>query len=113
MNAPHAPAAVLRPRLQRFRLDGMTCASCVGRAERVLLVQPGVQSAPVNLATGMADVQYGAPASALMLADALAAAGYPPQREALRLSVDGMTCASCTARVERVLRAQPGRPRQP
>ncbi len=26
----------------------------------------------------------------------------------LRIGVEGMTCASCTARVERVLKAQPG-----
>ena len=31
-----------RDRTARFRLDGMTCASCVLRAERVLLAQAGV-----------------------------------------------------------------------
>ena len=34
----------------RFRLEGMTCASCVARAERVLTAQPGVAAARVNLA---------------------------------------------------------------
>lgn len=35
-------------------MEGMTCASCVGRVERVLARQPGVISASVNLATGKA-----------------------------------------------------------
>ena len=33
-------------------VEGMTCASCVGRVERALQAVPGVQSAVVNLATG-------------------------------------------------------------
>lgn len=37
---------------------GMTCASCVGRVERVLRRQPGVLSAEVNLATEKATVTY-------------------------------------------------------
>ena len=32
-----------------FRIDGMTCASCVGRVERALARQPGVTAASVNL----------------------------------------------------------------
>ena len=42
----------------RFHLDGMTCASCVARAERVLLAQPGVTSASVNLGTETAELRY-------------------------------------------------------
>ncbi|MFT4149514.1 MAG: heavy metal translocating P-type ATPase [Paracoccaceae bacterium] len=92
----------------RFRLEGMTCASCVARAERVLKSLPGVQEAAVNLTTETADVRYGAPATPAQMAERLARAGYPPRQDTLVLSVEGMTCASCTARVERVLKAQPG-----
>lgn len=92
----------------RFHLDGMTCASCVARAERVLLAQPGVTSASVNLGTETAELRFDAPATPEVLAGALAKAGYPARQSVVTLSVEGMTCAACTGRVERVLRAQPG-----
>lgn len=92
----------------RFRLEGMTCASCVARAERVLTAQPGVAAARVNLADESAEVVFAAPATRESLADALERAGYPPRIETLTLAVEGMTCAACTGRVERVLAAQPG-----
>lgn len=38
-------------------IDGMTCASCVGRVERALSKVPGVQSCSVNLATNQAVVR--------------------------------------------------------
>ena len=40
-------------------IEGMTCASCVGRVEKALLKVPGVVSAQVNLATEMAEVKLG------------------------------------------------------
>ena len=43
-------------------VEGMTCASCVGRVERALKAIPGVQSAAVNLATERADVTFSAAA---------------------------------------------------
>ncbi|MDZ7909506.1 MAG: heavy metal translocating P-type ATPase [Gemmobacter sp.] len=92
----------------RFRLEGMTCGSCVARAERVLKAQPGVTEAKVNLADESAEVRFAAPADAVGLAAALGKAGYPPREKVLQLAVEGMTCASCTGRVERVLKAQPG-----
>ena len=42
----------------RLRIDGMTCASCVGRVERALLRVPGVLEASVNLATETAEVHW-------------------------------------------------------
>lgn len=86
----------------------MTCASCVARAERVLTAQEGVTSAQVNLGTERAEVRFDAPATPQVMAEALARAGYPARQRQVVLAVEGMTCASCTGRVERVLRAQPG-----
>ena len=37
-------------------VEGMTCASCVGRVEKALLRVPGVEAASVNLATEKAKV---------------------------------------------------------
>ena len=74
---PPAPAAAsARASLQ---IDGMTCASCVGRVERALRRVPGVESASVNLATERAEVVGGAAPRAAWLAALLAAvhaAGY-------------------------------------
>ncbi len=57
-------------------IDGMTCASCVGRVERALLKVPGVRSAAVNLASERAHVEViGTPAPAALI-QAVEAAGY-------------------------------------
>ena len=40
----------------RFEIEGMSCASCVGRVEKVLASGKGVVAARVNLATHMAEV---------------------------------------------------------
>jgi Cu+-exporting ATPase len=61
-------------------IDGMTCASCVGRAERALTGVAGVVSASVNLATGRATVRsYAGTAGEADLLDAVAAAGFEGQ----------------------------------
>ena len=39
-------------------IEGMTCASCVGRVERALKALPGVSAANVNLATERATVRF-------------------------------------------------------
>ena len=96
------------PETARFRLEGMTCASCVGRVERALKAVPGVESAAANFGTGEASVSFHPPATRETMAAALARAGYPAVPETVTLSVEGMTCAACTGRVERVLKAQPG-----
>jgi copper chaperone CopZ len=58
-------------------VQGMTCASCVNRVERVLTRVPGVVSAAVNLATERAEVvRRRGQASAPELAAALDKAGY-------------------------------------
>lgn len=92
----------------RLGLDGMTCASCVARAERVLLAVPGVSKASVNLAAETAEVSFTAPASREAMSAALGKAGYPVRQSHITLAVEGMTCAACTGRVERVLKAQAG-----
>ncbi len=92
-----------------FRIDGMTCASCVGRIEHALGKVPGVGKNVVNLATKRATVDFD-PAEA-RIDDVLAAvknAGYSPRPEEMDISILGMTCASCVGRVERAIRNVPG-----
>ncbi|MBX5490782.1 MAG: copper-translocating P-type ATPase [Chloroflexi bacterium] len=108
-----------------FGVTGMTCASCVRRVERALAKVPGVREASVNLATERARVVYD-PTQTIpaALRAAIEGAGYgvrdlpdatPPPALAERdgageatLAIEGMTCASCVARVEKALRRVPG-----
>ena len=55
-------------------VEGMTCASCVGRVERALKAVPGVMQAVVNLATERATIQ-GSTDAALLIA-AIEEVGY-------------------------------------
>ncbi|MFC7396343.1 heavy metal translocating P-type ATPase [Chelatococcus sp. GCM10030263] len=58
-------------------VEGMHCASCVGRVEQALKGVPGVAAASVNLATGRAHLDYIGGAETLESARAaVAAAGY-------------------------------------
>jgi Au+-exporting ATPase len=93
----------------KFVLDveGMTCASCVGRVERALKAVPGVQSASVNLATERADVT-GTAVDRALLVKAVEDAGYDVLSRPVDLHIEGMTCASCVARVERALKSVSG-----
>lgn len=89
-------------------IEGMTCASCVGRVERALNALPGVH-ADVNLATERADVHFDAALiGARDLAEAVHRAGYAVPEESRELSIAGMTCATCAQRVEKALLTVPG-----
>jgi Cu+-exporting ATPase len=90
-----------------FSVQGMTCASCVGRVERTLKAVPGVRDAQVNLATEKASVVLDNGQVGAVFA-AVEKAGYRPVAERRELGVDGMTCASCVGRVERAIRKLPG-----
>ena len=91
----------------QFSIDGLTCAGCVARAEKALLSVSGVQSASVNLATHMAQVQLDG-AAPQEIADALKSAGYPARDARAVLQIDGMTCAGCAGRAQRALTDVPG-----
>ncbi|TBW09504.1 copper-translocating P-type ATPase [Azotobacter chroococcum subsp. isscasi] len=89
-------------------VEGMTCASCVGRVERTLAKVPGVTGASVNLASERAAVAFAGTPDVPTAIAALHKAGYQVAEDTVELSVTGMTCASCVGRVERVLRKVPG-----
>ena len=91
-----------------IRVDGMSCASCVGRIEKALMGQRGVAEAQVNLATGKATVKFDQPATPATLIDLIKEAGYQPRVQSAEIPVIGMTCGSCVSRVERALNKQPG-----
>ena len=89
-------------------LSGLSCASCVGRAERALADVPGVVSARVNLATGQAQVTVGSAQTLKAAAEALETQNYPARTQDISLQIRGMTCAGCVGRAERALAEVPG-----
>ncbi|ENG9418098.1 heavy metal translocating P-type ATPase [Vibrio cholerae] len=89
-------------------IEGMTCASCVGRVEAALAKVEGVQSVSVNLATERADIRLNALVNRMALVEAVEKVGYEVPQASVELSVQGMTCASCVGRVEKSLRAVKG-----
>ncbi len=90
-------------------VEGMTCASCVGRVERAIRQVDGVADVSVNLATERAEIVFEKGRSdAAGVADAIFKAGYVPGSHTLELDIAGMTCASCVGRVEKALAKVPG-----
>ncbi|MFZ5548734.1 MAG: heavy metal translocating P-type ATPase [Pseudomonadota bacterium] len=102
------PLPFAHPDGLRLQVTGMTCASCVLRVEKTLTAVPGVHAASVNLATEVASVQAEPGVAAEALAAAVHRAGYGVATTETSLQVEGMTCASCVARVEKALKKVPG-----
>ncbi len=107
MNAPYAPTKTVGSPLS-LPIEGMTCASCVGRVERAISKAPGVAAVSVNLATERADIQASGPIQMADLVKAVESAGYTVPAASVELAIEGMTCASCVGRVEKALKATPG-----
>lgn len=91
-----------------FPIVGMTCAACASRIERVLNRLPGIQ-ANVNFATEKAQViladERTKPSQVLA---AVRKSGYDVPVEQIELTLGGMSCAACAARIEKLLNAQDG-----
>ena len=92
----------------KLQVTGMTCASCVMRVEKSIKAVPGVKQASINLATEQATVHAEPAVTADALTAAVRKAGYDVATTETTLQVEGMTCASCVARVEKALRKVPG-----
>lgn len=104
-NSPYSTDSDLKMNLQ---IEGMTCASCVGRVETALKKVDGVKDAVVNLATERADISLDKPIQRQQLIQAVEQVGYDVIDEKIEFSIDGMTCASCVSRVEKALKAVDG-----
>ena len=92
----------------RTEIQGLNCASCVRKVETGLNAVSGVSDAHANLATGAVDAKLSeavTPSDVIAKLDEL---GYPAITETRRFAVQGMSCASCVARLEGALAAAPG-----
>ncbi|MGP6089098.1 heavy metal translocating P-type ATPase [Antarctobacter jejuensis] len=91
------PAAESRIRLE---IDGMSCASCVGRVEKALNAVPGVIEARVNLTAQSAEIRaLSGSVTADTLAQTVTQAGYPAT------PIDGDTGPDTTERQAQEARA--------
>ncbi|HET7658089.1 MAG TPA: heavy metal translocating P-type ATPase [Bacillales bacterium] len=84
-------------------ITGMTCASCSARIEKVLNKMDGVE-ANVNLAMENARIQYNeGSAQPGDFVQKIQKLGYDVPDEKVELEIHGMTCASCSTRIEKGL----------
>lgn len=91
------------------KVTGMNCAACSARIERVLSRTKGIQSAKVNLALERAVIEYDETIIKIQeIIDKIRNLGFEVDTEKLQLRVAGMSCAACSARVERGLNKMQG-----
>jgi Cu+-exporting ATPase len=107
-------------------VEGMHCAACSARIERVVGAMDGVREVSVNLASETMDLAYDPEAlSPEAVARRVADLGFTvtmppvpagssegpddsPGEEVLDVAIGGMHCAACSARIERVVGAMDG-----
>ena len=90
-------------------IEGMTCAACSTRLEKVLNRHQGVAEAKVNLANNSAAIRFESGVIGVEdIAEVIAKAGFFVPRESHEFDISGMTCAACSSRLEKVLSRVPG-----
>lgn len=100
--ATHNPTAIT------LSIQGMHCASCVGKVEKVLNALPHVLKAQVNFANHSAALEVSGDFRAEEAVHAIDQAGFKVATEVLALHIEGMHCASCVAKIEKALLQTPG-----
>ena len=98
-----------RPANERLVLpvSGMTCEACATRIDKVLNRLPGVQ-ASVNLAGEKVHLQCtGEVVPVSEIVAAIVKAGFTVPPRTIELSIEGMTCAACSTRLQKQLNRLP------
>ncbi|MGI3210337.1 heavy metal translocating P-type ATPase [Roseovarius tibetensis] len=89
-------------------VDGMHCGSCVGRVEAALRPVDGVEDVSANLASESVQLDMADGGDLDEVLATLDRVGYPVRRQTVRMTITGMSCASCVGRVQRALGEVPG-----
>lgn len=88
-------------------LTGMSCANCASRISAALNQLEGV-TASVNFALEQAAIELDDPGRLPAVLESIKGQGYDYGSESFTFQISGMTCAGCSARLERMLTALPG-----
>jgi len=112
-NYSFEPGKNMKIENERLPVKGMHCASCSSRIERVLSSVAGVENASVNLAAEILDVSWDSEQLTLAeLSETVKNLGFelvlPEKEEKIELRIKGMSCASCSARIEKIVGELPG-----
>jgi len=92
-----------------LKVLGMECSACVARVERALNKMEGVGGAAVNFAVGNVTINYDPGRVGVDdLIKVIVDQGYRVPTSRVELKIGGMTCAACSARVERTLSGMEG-----
>ncbi len=90
-------------------VSGMTCSACAANIERVLKKKEGVDSVAVNLELGRAKISFEPSLiSPKEIGDTIESIGYRVEKDKVTLNLQGMSCASCAANIEKVLNKTDG-----
>ena len=94
-----------------YRVTGMSCSACSAHVQKAVSKMEGVKSAEVNLTTEKLHVEYDEKAvdfAAIKKAVEDAGYGLEDNTRHVTLGVEGMSCAACSAAVERALSRMEG-----
>lgn len=92
-----------------LQISGMTCAACAARIEKGLNKLEGVKSANVNLALEKSAIQYDpAMINVADIQKKIQDLGYGVVMQKAEFDITGMTCAACSARIEKGLKKMDG-----
>jgi Cu+-exporting ATPase len=92
-----------------IHVTGMTCTTCAGTIKKGLSKTPGISQADVNFASEKASIEYDPTKVDLAkIKDTVSQLGYGVATKKSIFPVNGMTCATCVARVEEALSSVPG-----
>ncbi|WP_251551349.1 heavy metal translocating P-type ATPase [Neobacillus muris] len=87
-----------------LQISGMTCAACAARIEKGLNKLTGVETATVNLALEKSSIQYDPSQINIdAIENKIRDLGYEVVTEKAEFEITGMTCAACSARIEKGL----------
>lgn len=87
-----------------LQISGMTCAACATRIEKGLNKLEGVEAANVNLALEKSAIKYDpAKINVADIQKKIQDLGYGIVTEKAEFDITGMTCAACSARIEKGL----------
>lgn len=93
---------------ETIKISGMTCAACAKRIEKVIGKLEGVSQASVNFATEKLSFEYdNQKISTEKIKEAIEKVGYgvieEEKMKTATIPIEGMTCAACANRIEKVL----------